>query len=77
MNKTNIGNLKVNDEVLITVYNPPLKARIADMYYLPFEQVPMDEPSLIQKYYGKNVPIVEVFIDGKIRSFISEVVKKV
>ena len=77
MNKTNIGNLKVNDEVLITVYNPPLKARIADMYYLPFEQVPMDEPSLIQKYYGKNVPIVEVFIDGKIRSFISEVVKKI
>jgi hypothetical protein len=51
MNKTNIGNLKIGDEVLIMVYNPPLKAKIADMYHLPFEQVPMDEPSLIQKYY--------------------------
>jgi hypothetical protein len=77
MNKANIGNLKIGDEVSIMVYNPPLKAKIADMYYLPFEQVPMDEPSLVEKYYGKNVPIVEVFIDGKIRSFISEVVKKV
>ena len=47
------------------------------MYELPFEQVPMTDQKTINKYYGKNVPIIEVFIDGKVRSFISEVVKKI
>ena len=47
------------------------------MYELPFQQVPIDDISLIRKYNGKNVPIIEVFIEGKVRSFISEVVKKV
>lgn len=73
----NRNNIRVNDEVLITTYNPPVKAKVADMYNLPFEQVPMTDPGMIQKYYGKNVPIVEVFIDGKLRSFISEVVVKI
>lgn len=77
MNKTNINNLKINDEVLITTYNPAMKGKVADMYYLPFEQVPMTDQDLINKYYGKNVPIVEVFVEGKLLSFISEVVKKV
>jgi hypothetical protein len=36
----------------------------------------MTEQSLIQKYRGTEVPIIEVFIDGKIRSFVSEVIKK-
>lgn len=76
MRKTNIGNFKIGDEVLVTTYNPPVKATIADMYMLPFEQVPMNEPSLIQKYGGKEVPIIEVFVEGKLRSFISEVVRK-
>jgi len=77
MNKTNVGNFKINDEVLITTYNPPMKGRIADMYQLPFEQVPMTDQNLINKYYGKNVPIVEVFVEGRLLSFISEVVQKV
>ena len=77
MNKKRIGNFKIGEEVLITTYNPPMKAKIADMYELPFQQVPIDDISLIRKYNGKNVPIIEVFIEGKVRSFISEVVKKV
>lgn len=77
MNKKKIGNFKIGEEVLVTTYNPPVKAKIADMYELPFEQVPMTDKKVIQKYYGKMVPIIEVFIDGKIRSFISEVIRKV
>lgn len=77
MFRTKIKNFKVGEEVLITTYSPPAKAKIADMYELPFEQVPMTDQKTINKYYGKNVPIIEVFIDGKVRSFISEVVKKI
>jgi hypothetical protein len=76
MNKTRIGNFRIGEEVLVTTYNPPVKAKIADMYELPFEQVPMTDGEMIKKYYGKNVPIIEVFIDGKIRSFVSEIIKK-
>lgn len=65
------------EEVLITTYNPPLRAKVADYYELPFEQVSITEPNLIEKYRGKNVPIVEVFIDGRVRSFLTEAVKKV
>lgn len=77
MTRKKIKNFSIGEEVLITTYNPPMKVKIADMYELPFQQVPMDDISLIRKYNGKNVPIIEVFIDGKVRSFISEVVKKV
>jgi hypothetical protein len=77
MTRKKIKNFSIGEEVLITTYNPPMKVKIADMYELPFQQVPMDDISLIKKYNGKNVPIIEVFIDGKVRSFISEVVKKV
>lgn len=77
MNKINIDNFKLGEEVLISSYNPPVKAKIADMYELPFEQVPMDNTSLIRKYQGKNVPIFEVFIDGKVRAFVKEVVSKI
>jgi hypothetical protein len=76
MNRIKIKDFKIGDEVLITTYNPPAKAKIADMYELPFEQVPMTDQKVMKKYYGKKVPIVEVFMDGKVRSFISEVVKK-
>jgi len=76
MRKTNIGNFRIGDEVLVTTYNPPVKGTIADMYMLPFEQVPMTESRMIQKYNGKDVPIIEVFVEGKLRSFVSEVVKK-
>ena len=77
LNKTIIGNFKIGEEVLVTTYNPPIRVKIADMYELPFEQVPMTDKDMIKKYYGKNVPIIEVFIDGRVRSFISEVVKKI
>ena len=72
-----MSNFKRGEEVLITTFNPPLKATVSDYYELPFEQVPMTEPKMVDKYYGKMVPIIEVFIDGKVRSFIGEVVKKV
>ncbi len=70
-------NFKKGDEVLITSYNPPVKGRVADHYDLPFEQVPMTDKNMVKKYQGKKVPIVEVFINGKLLSFISEVVNKV
>lgn len=68
---------KKEEEVLITSYNPPIKGRVADYYELPFEQVPMNDKSLISKYRGKKVPIVEVFINGKLLSFIDEVIEKI
>lgn len=77
MGRKKIGNFNLGEEVLITTFNPPVKVTIADMYELPFEQIPMTDEKMINKYYGKKVPIIEVFMDGKIRSFISEVVKKV
>lgn len=75
MNKSN--NFKRGDEVLITTYNPPVKATVADTYELPFEQIPMTEDNVLKKYMGKKVPIVEVFIEGRIFSFVKDVVKKV
>jgi hypothetical protein len=76
MGKIQIENFRIGEEVLITAYNPPLKAKVADMYELPFEQVPMTDPEAVKKYYGQMVPIFEVFIDGKIRAFVKDVVKK-
>lgn len=69
-------NFKKGQEVLITTFNPPERATVADVYELPFEQVPMTDEELVKKYIGKKVPIVEVFLNGKIRSFVSEVVVK-
>jgi hypothetical protein len=77
MNRKKIGNFNIGEEVLITTFNPPIKAKIADMYELPFKQVPITNEELVRKYSGKNVPIIEVFIEGKVRSFISEIVKKI
>lgn len=76
-NKIIIDNFRIGEEVLITSYNPPVRAKIGDMYELPFEQVPMTDQNAINKYWGKNVPIFEVFIDGQIRSFVKDVVRKV
>jgi hypothetical protein len=76
MAKTRIDNFRLGEEVLITSYNPPIKAKIADMYELPFEQIPMTDKVITEKYYGKNIPIIEVFIDGKVRSFVKDVVIK-
>lgn len=76
MKKIIIDNFRIGEEVLITSYKPPLKAKIADMYEIPFEQVPMTDPEVVEKYCGKNVPIFEVFVDGQIRSFVKDVVRK-
>tara|TARA_B100000925_G_scaffold226138_1_gene174613 strand:- start:313 stop:528 length:216 start_codon:yes stop_codon:yes gene_type:complete len=69
-------NYRKGDKVSIITYNPPLEATVADYYELPFEQVPMDNETLIRKYYGKKVPIVEVFNNGKLLSFVADIVKK-
>jgi hypothetical protein len=76
MAKTRIDNFRIGEEVLVTSYSPSIKAKIADMYEIPFEQVPMTDPETVKKYYGKNVPIIEVFIDGKVRSFVKDVISK-
>lgn len=70
-------NFRKGEKVLITTYNPPMEGTVADYYELPFQQVPITEESLKKKYHGKNVPIVEVFVNGKLLSFVSEVVKRV
>ncbi len=70
-------NFKRGEEVLITTYSPPERAKVLDSYEVPFEQVPMTDPKMIKKYHGKKVPIVEVSVGGKIRSFVSEIVRKV
>jgi len=76
MAKTRIDNFRIGEEVLVTSYSPPIKVRIADMYEIPFDQVPMTDPETVNRYYGKNVPIIEVFMDGKIRSFVKDVISK-
>jgi hypothetical protein len=75
--KIQIDNFRIGEEVLVTSYNPPVKAKIGDMYELPFEQVPMTDKEAIKKYYGKNVPIFEVFVEGKVLSFVKDVIQKV
>jgi hypothetical protein len=77
MNKIIIDNFKLGQEVLVNSYNPPIKAKIADMYEIPFEQIPMTDEKIVKKYYGKNVPIIEVFMDGKVRSFVKDVISKI
>jgi hypothetical protein len=77
MRKIKIDNFRIGEEVLIVSYNPPVRAKVADMYELPFDQVPMTDKDAVNKYYDKNVPIFEVFMDGQVRSFVADVVKKV
>jgi hypothetical protein len=74
MKKTIIDNFRINDNVLITSFNPPLEGRIADMYEM--EPNMIGDPTLT-KMYPKMVPIIEVILkDGKLRSFVKDVVKK-
>jgi hypothetical protein len=75
MKKTIIDNFRINDNVLITSFNPPLEGRIADMYEI--EPNMIGDPTLT-KMYPKVVPVIEVILkDGKLRSFVKDVVKKV
>ena len=75
MKKILIDNFRINDNVLITSYNPPIKGKVMDMYEL--------DPMMIQDEdlklkYPKGIPVFEVVLedDGKLRSFVKDVVKK-
>ena len=75
MKKIKIDNFRIGQEVLISSFNPPIKAKVMDMY----EVDPMminDED--LRKKYPKGIPIFEVVMsdDGKLRSFVKDVVKK-
>lgn len=75
MKKIKIDNFKINENVLITSYNPPIKAKIMDMYEL--DPMMVDDFDL-RKKYPKGIPVFEVVLedDGKLRSFVKDVVKK-
>jgi hypothetical protein len=75
MKKINIDNFKINDNVLITSYDPPVKARVADMYIIDANMLQTLTPDM--RKYGTEIPIFEVFLeDGTLRSFVKDVVKK-
>jgi len=76
MKKIKIDNFRLNEEVLITSFNPPIKAKVMDMYEL--DPMMIDDESL-RKKYPKGIPVFEVVMEenGKLRSFVKDVVKKV
>lgn len=75
MKKIKIDNFKLNEEVLITSFNPPVKAKVMDMYEL--DPMMVDDEDLRRKY-PKGIPVFEVVLEenGKLRSFVKDVVKK-
>jgi hypothetical protein len=75
MKKILIDNFRINDNVLITSFNPPLKGRVMDMYEIDSMMVP-DES--LRKMYPNNVPVFEIMLEGegKLRTFVKDVVKK-
>ena len=74
MKKIIIEGFKLNQQVLITTYNPPLKGKVVDMYEIDSMMVADDD---LRRKYPKMVPIFEVVLeDGKLRSFVKDVVKK-
>jgi len=74
MKKIIIEGFRLDQQVLITTYNPPLKGKVVDMYEIDSRMV--GDPEL-QKLYPNTVPIFEVVLeDGKLRSFVKDVVKK-
>jgi len=75
MKKIKIDNFKLNEEVLITSFNPPLKAKVMDMYEL--DPTMVDDETLKRKY-PKGIPVFEVVLEegGRLRSFVKDVVKK-
>ena len=75
MKKTIIDNFRIDDNVLITSYNPPIEGRVMDMYEL--DPMMVNDESLKQKY-PKGIPVFEIMLkdEGKLRSFVKDVVKK-
>lgn len=76
MRKVLIDNFKLGEEVLVTNYNPPIKAKIVDMYMIPQKMYPFYSSEIVTKY-GDEVPVIEVVMDGKIRSFVKDLIKKI
>jgi hypothetical protein len=76
MKKIKIDNFRLNEEVLITSFNPPIKAKVMDMYELDPTMVNDED---LRKKYPKGIPVFEVVMEenGKLRSFVKDVVKKV
>ena len=75
MKKIIIEGFKLNDNVLITSYNPALEGKVVDMYEIESTMIP---DSGLQKLYPNKVPVFEVILkDGKLRTFVKDVVKKV
>lgn len=76
MKKIKIDNFRLNEEVLITSFNPPIKAKVMDMYELDPMMVNDED---LRKKYPKGIPVFEVVMEenGKLRSFVKDVVKKV
>lgn len=75
MKKIIIEGFKLNDNVLITSYNPPLEGKVVDMYEIESTMIPDPE---LQKLYPNKVPVFEVILkDGKLRTFVKNVVKRV
>ena len=74
MRKVLIDNFRIDDNVLITSFNPPMKGRVMDMYEVESHMIP-DET--LKSMYPDMVPIFEIVTeDGKLRSFVKDVVKK-
>jgi len=75
MKKIKIDNFRLNEEVLITSFNPPIKAKVMDMYELDPMMVNDED---LRKKYPKGIPVFEVVLEegGKLRSFVKDVVKK-
>jgi len=74
MKKIRIEGFKLNENVLITSYNPPIKGKVVDMYEMDSMMV-ADEA--LRRMYPKVVPVFEIILeDGKLRTFVKDVVKK-
>jgi len=75
MKKILIDGFKLNENVIITSFNPPMKGRIMDMYEIESSMV---QDETLKKMYPKAVPIFEIMLEegGKLRSFVKDVVKK-
>lgn len=75
MKKIIIEGFRLGQEVLITGFTPPVKGKVVDMYEIASTMV--DDVELKRKY-PKGVPIFEVVLeDGKLRSFVKDVVRRV
>jgi hypothetical protein len=74
MKKIIIEGFRLNDNVLITSYDPPIKGRVMDMYEIDSKMIP---EATVRAKYPVMVPVFEVMLEGgKLRSFVKDVVKK-